>query len=209
MQIPSLGTLESCDDILSALVGSIFSCYSAQRLYRKPSRMVSDYEKQKAASIARVIELLKYIDCHLTVQQNKQLLQSLGLDRPLIEPNLKKETKRKYAPETERVDAPTPKIKRITVQIDMESEPIALRRSSRNSGKKVDYSGSQGTGLPQPLIHNKRSENEGPMGREAGQRIHNPLSRSLAFEVVAILISALCSGRPMDIFQVLLLVPGG
>jgi len=155
---------------------------------------------------------MEYIDCHLTVRQSKQLLQSLGLDRPLIEPNLKKKKeafKRKYAPETESVDAPTPKIKRISVQIDMESEPIALRRSSRNSGKKVDYSGSQGTGLPQPLIHNKRSENEGPMGREAGQRIHNPLSRSPAFEVVAILISALCSGRPMDIFQVLLLVPGG
>jgi len=155
---------------------------------------------------------MEYIDCHLTVQQNKKLLQSLGLDRPLIEPkvSLKKETlKRKYAPETESIDAPTPEIKRIAVQMDMESEPIALRRSSRNSGKKVDYSGSQGSGLPQPLIYNNKKENEGPMGREAGQRIHNPLSRSLAFEVVAILTSALCSGRPMDIFQVLLLVPGG
>jgi len=118
--------------------------------------------------------------------------------------------KRKYAPETESVDASTPKVQRTTSQTDTESEPTALRRSSRNSGKKINYSGSQSIGLPQPLIRNKKSENEGPMGREAGQRIHNPLSRSLAFNVVAILIiSALCSGRPMDMFPALLLAPGG
>ncbi|KAL9716215.1 hypothetical protein Ac2012v2_000661 [Leucoagaricus gongylophorus] len=122
--------------------------------------MVSDYEKAKAAQIAK----------------NKALLKTLGLEKPLNEPKLglKMTLKRKSSPDTEHVDVPTPKIQRVRVQTEMDKESTALRRSSRNSGKKVDYSNLQSTGLPQPLIRDKISGNEGSMGREAGQRIHDP-----------------------------------
>lgn len=128
--------------------------------------MISDYEKTKVAQIAK----------------NRELLRSLGLEKPQVEPKEKPRKKapppkRKASSETEEVDAPAAKIQRVEVE-DSEKEPgsgsSGLRRSSRNSGKKIDYSKEQSIGSPQPVIRNKLSGNDGPMGREAGKRVHDP-----------------------------------
>lgn len=168
-------------------------------------------KKRRLLKLPRYLNYGVYQLHFLTILQNKALLKTLGLEKPLNEPklSLKMTLKRKSSPDTEHVDVPTPKIQRVRVQTEMDKESTALRRSSRNSGKKVDYSNLQSTGLPQPLIRDKISGNEGSMGREAGQRIHDPLSCSLALEVAAVLILVLRSEKPLDIFQVLLSVLGG
>ncbi|KAF5367234.1 hypothetical protein D9615_010671 [Tricholomella constricta] len=100
--------------------------------------MASEYEKQRASNM----------------QKNADLLKSLGLDKPLFEPKEKSKKsklavkKRKAAPdpdETPPVAIKTPRL----------SSPPAdgIRRSSRNAGKKVDYTSEQQRSYPVPLAY--------------------------------------------------------
>lgn len=87
----------------------------------------------------------------------------------------KKKLKRKAPEEVEDVDEPAPKIRHVEdVKPEPENGPSGLRRSSRNSGNKIDYTKEQSMDSPQPVLWKKISENDGPMGREAGRRLHNP-----------------------------------
>ncbi|KAF9453785.1 hypothetical protein P691DRAFT_657740 [Macrolepiota fuliginosa MF-IS2] len=126
--------------------------------------MVSEYEKNKA----------------LQIEKNKELLKSLGLEKPLCEPKEKPRKKipppkRKAEEQAEDVQAPAPKVQRVEdLKAVNESSSTGPRRSSRNAGKKMDYTSEQKLDSPQPVIRNKTSGNDGPMGREAGKRVHNP-----------------------------------
>ncbi|RDB28964.1 E3 ubiquitin-protein ligase ORTHRUS 5 [Hypsizygus marmoreus] len=122
--------------------------------------MVSEYEKQRARNI----------------EQNVALLQSLGLDKPLLEPKEKPRKtkplgkKRKATSEAEIVeDAPTNvKAPRLSSEVLTDT---SVRRSSRNAGKKVDYTSEQQRRDPLPLAYSsgvKTTENTGPLGSEGG-----------------------------------------
>ncbi|KXN89993.1 E3 ubiquitin-protein ligase UHRF1, partial [Leucoagaricus sp. SymC.cos] len=113
---------------------------------------------------------------------NKELLKSLGLEKPMFEPKEKPRKKASASPvkrkaaQEEEEDAPAAKIRRVN-DVQTEAPGVVspgLRRSSRNAGKKFDYSKEQKIELPQPIIRNKSSGNDGPMGREAGKRLHDP-----------------------------------
>jgi E3 ubiquitin-protein ligase UHRF1 len=94
---------------------------------------------------------------------------------PKEKPKKKAPLKRKAIQEPEDVDEPAAKVQRVTeTETELGSELSGPRRSSRNAGKNIDYAKEQNVDSPQPVIHNKMSENDGPMGREAGQRVHNP-----------------------------------
>lgn len=97
---------------------------------------------------------------------------------PMFEPKekLRKKSppKRKAIQEPEEVDAPASKVQRLSETVETEHEPSGLRRSSRNAGKKFDYAKEQSASLPQPVMRNNMSGNDGPMGREAGQRVNDP-----------------------------------
>ncbi|KAF7784342.1 hypothetical protein Agabi119p4_507 [Agaricus bisporus var. burnettii] len=126
--------------------------------------MVSPYERQKELQIAK----------------NKELLKSLGLEKPLFEPKekpRKKATpqKRKRTDEdTENIEPSARKLQRAEDSSESGTLSTGLRRSSRNAGKAVDYSGERTLSLPQSVIRNKTSGNDGSMGREDGKRVHNP-----------------------------------
>jgi E3 ubiquitin-protein ligase UHRF1 len=57
-------------------------------------------------------------------------------------------------------------------------EASAVRRSSRNAGKTVDYKAEHQRGSPLPVSFTsgvRSTENTGPLGREAGsKRLHDP-----------------------------------
>ncbi|KAG6813267.1 hypothetical protein H0H92_012681 [Tricholoma furcatifolium] len=106
--------------------------YNLKRINTSDGRkMVSEYEKEKARNIER----------------NAALLRSLGLDQPLFEPREKKTvdkkpaTKKRRAPIELDENKDVVKVPRVTVQDSSVSG--GLRRSSRTSGKKVDYASEQ------------------------------------------------------------------
>ncbi|KAJ7293610.1 PUA-like domain-containing protein [Mycena rebaudengoi] len=130
--------------------------------------MVSDYERQRDRNIAR----------------NRELLKSLGLDAPLIEPKEKKPKaapkKRKPEPTDDSDSRPT-KAARTGQEGLQESDtgdtPSAVRRSSRNAGKTVDYKAEHQGGAPVPVSFKsgvRTTENAGPLGRDGGIRTHDP-----------------------------------
>lgn len=113
------------------------------------------------------------------------MLQSLGLDKPMIEPKEPPRTKSKPKPK------PAPKKRKLEIEEgeNDDSQPTAkraastdgdggIRRSARNSGRKVDYNSEQQRRGPMPVAYSsgvKVAENEGPMGSEAGsKRRYNP-----------------------------------
>lgn len=109
-----------------------------------------------------------------------ELLRSLGLEKPLFEPREKprkkpRPPKRKATEDEEGIEAPASKVPRVEgLEVVDQSPHEGLRRSSRNAGKKLDYASEQILDLPQPTIGSKTSGNDGPMGREAGNRLHDP-----------------------------------
>ncbi|PPQ64435.1 hypothetical protein CVT26_002142 [Gymnopilus dilepis] len=125
--------------------------------------MVSAYELSKLENIKR----------------NKALLVDLGLDKPLLEPLEKvvqkaPPQKKRKAPEPSEIDEKPPAKKQQRTDFVPEK---GLRRSSRNAGKVVDYKGEIIKEAPIPVAYSsgvKTTENEGPMGREDGPRLHDP-----------------------------------
>jgi E3 ubiquitin-protein ligase UHRF1 len=120
--------------------------------------------------------------------QNQELLRSLGLDRPLIEPkedrrkkdkSNSKSKKRKHQEVTPELgddeENQPPPAKRTEAKNESDAGP---RRSARNSGKKVDYTSEQQRRDDIPVAYSsgvKTMENTGPLGREGGsKRLNNP-----------------------------------
>lgn len=112
--------------------------------------------------------------------QNKVLLASFGLDRPLFEPKAKhaksktKETKkRKDSPQSEQSESESPARKVLGLSSASEDGP---RRSSRHAGKVVDYRKEVQVNLPRSAALAsgiKTHASEGPQG-QGGIRKHNP-----------------------------------
>jgi len=114
--------------------------------------------------------------------QNQELLVSLGIDRPLLEPREKPKKekpvvkKRKLQESTiDGEDLSLAKVQRVKAS---DSAPESgVRRSSRNVAKVVDYKKEIIKGSPAPVAYSsgvKTSENTGPMGREDGPRKYDP-----------------------------------
>lgn len=106
----------------------------------------------------------------------------LGLNKPLFEPvekPSKKPTasKKRKQPETPLEEEKTKDTKAQRVD-NVESAPTSsLRRSSRNVGNVVDYTKEIVRGSPIPVAYSsgvKALENDGPMGRDVGRRLHDP-----------------------------------
>ncbi|KAF5311823.1 hypothetical protein D9619_003200 [Psilocybe cf. subviscida] len=134
--------------------------------------MVSEYERMKAKNMAEV----------------KALMESFRL--PLVEPVEKsrkkpaasRKRKQQVVEEEENspdednaMDSKPTKVQR--VEIDSSAPEPSLRRSSRNSGKVIDYRKEIVKDSPLPVAYSsgvKKLENEGPLGREDGRRIHDP-----------------------------------
>jgi len=111
--------------------------------------------------------------------QNKELLKSLGLDKPLFEPKEKPsktntEIKKRKAHAVVSEDTEPSKVPRIYSEL----VPITgVRRSSRNAGKRIDYNAEQQLRHSLPLSYSsgvKVMENTGPLGREDGIRKYDP-----------------------------------
>ncbi|KAG5648017.1 hypothetical protein DXG03_007051 [Asterophora parasitica] len=130
--------------------------------------MVSEYEKQRA----------------FNVQRNKELLKSLGLDEPLFKPKQKIRQskaivrKRKIAPNASDEDEKQPVTKAPRL-IESESASVdgTIRRSSRNAGKKVDYTAEQQHSDPLPLAYTsgvKSMQDADKLRPEKSVRTYNP-----------------------------------
>jgi E3 ubiquitin-protein ligase UHRF1 len=121
--------------------------------------------------------------------QNKELLASLGFDKPTLEPKEKKRTKKPLPPKKRKIseselssnesepqtESSTSKAPR--VQLSETAPEGAVRRSSRNAGKVVDYKKEIIKDSPVPVAYLsgvKSTENTGPMGRESGKRKYDP-----------------------------------
>lgn len=156
-------------------------------LASNPRKMISDYEKTRNINIQRVRHAFKirWLNTRTdhSLPQNKAILESLGLDKPLFEP---KEQKRKPSTtskkrksiatndEAEEPSQPAAKNQRVEIATNPDS---TVRRSSRNTGKQVDYRSEIRSDQVLPLAFSsgvKTSENEGPLGRDDGYRKHDP-----------------------------------
>ncbi|ESK88898.1 uhrf1 protein [Moniliophthora roreri MCA 2997] len=128
---------------------------------------MSTYEEQRAQNIAK----------------NKELLRSLGLDKPFFEPKQKrqpKQAKKRKAAENETYEddgsalsSPPAKAPRTAAVTDNGG----LRRSTRNAGKAVDYKAEKIIQDPEPVSVKagiRRKGNTGPQGGLNGRRVHNP-----------------------------------
>lgn len=136
-------------------------------------------------------------------------MKSLGLDKPAFEPNESSSrkaapTKKRKTPDDAGATQPAPKVQRIA-SVSSES---GVRRSSRNSGKVVDYKAELQIGSPVPLSHKNKSEgNTGPLGREGGSiRKYDP-SVNLAHEIQ--LSDHHSVGKHLDLYLMLRLEHGG
>jgi E3 ubiquitin-protein ligase UHRF1 len=133
------------------------------------------------------------------IQKNKELLLSLGLDKPAFEPKQKKLAPAAPKPkpalkrnasdatsdsEDEEDKRPKKKVQRATKTAvndeDGASADAGPRRSGRNAGKTIDYnSESLATSrmIVEPVSVKARRESNyggGPEGRSIGKRIHDP-----------------------------------
>lgn len=118
---------------------------------------------------------------NLSIQQNKALLEALGLDKPAFD---KKEEPRKKASQprkrkAEVIEAPvdsdtTPEPPTKAAKAVEDDTPRGgPRRSARNSGKKIDYKAELKTEV-KTLTH-KLKNVDGKMGSDAGmKRKHSP-----------------------------------
>ncbi|KIM48172.1 hypothetical protein M413DRAFT_223612 [Hebeloma cylindrosporum] len=129
--------------------------------------MVSEYEKTRLANIKR----------------NQELLVSLGIDSPLLEPKEKPRkknpvVKKRKLPESTLNDGESlPPTKAQRGEVSDSAPASSVRRSTRNAGKLVDYKKEIIKDSPIPVAYSsgvKTSENTGPMGREDGPRKYDP-----------------------------------
>jgi hypothetical protein len=114
--------------------------------------------------------------------RNKKMLQSLGLDKPQFEPKEKPRPKKKKEENPraqkrkadEEADARQPqKAPRLNDEKNIaatDADAPGPRRSSRNSGKVVDYKAERSTGNPIPLSWKNRS---GEVGADEPDRPPN------------------------------------
>ncbi|KAJ7899158.1 PUA-like domain-containing protein, partial [Mycena olivaceomarginata] len=125
----------------------------------------SDYEKQRLLNMERNKALLREMAFFLNQKKSKGR-RATSKKRPSVE---------------EHENAPSPKASRTQSVKSRNSEvgeASAVRRSSRNAGKTVDYKAEHQRGSPLPVSFTsgvRSTENTGPLGREAGsKRLHDP-----------------------------------
>jgi E3 ubiquitin-protein ligase UHRF1 len=118
--------------------------------------------------------------------RNKELLKSLGLDKPFFEPVEKARktrtvSKKRKSEHTENTNgdstAPPRKTSRIETESLTSQSEGSLRRSTRNRGKVVDYNAESISKDQAPISFKagiRTTENTGPLGRQDGKRIHDP-----------------------------------
>ncbi|KAF8350038.1 PUA-like domain-containing protein [Amanita rubescens] len=120
--------------------------------------MSCEYEKQR----------------QINMERNRELLQTLGLYKPQIEPKEKREkvTKKRKTENDESPRVP----KALRTSVDSEDGTAVVRRSARNAGKTIDYNSEIQRSLPKPLTRGiPKSGNEGPQGRDGdSKRVHDP-----------------------------------
>ncbi|PFH54505.1 hypothetical protein AMATHDRAFT_52121 [Amanita thiersii Skay4041] len=121
--------------------------------------MVCTYEQERQANIKKNIDLLK----------------SLGLDGPTLGEKLAKPKtnlrKRRDAPKDEESKLAT---KRQRANVVLEAVE-GVRRSARNIGKSIDYTSEIREQQVRTLTNaSAKSGNEGPLGRDGGQRKYDP-----------------------------------
>ncbi|KAJ3774966.1 PUA-like domain-containing protein [Lentinula raphanica] len=127
------------------------------------------YEKQRSINIAK----------------NRKLLAELGLDKPFFDPIEKpgkpkataKKRKADQIEDNSRSTSTNKKLSRNSSDTSSDQDNTPLRRSTRNQGKKVDYSKEKVSKdyIPDSFKAGIRTtSNTGPMGREDGKRIHDP-----------------------------------
>lgn len=147
------------------------------------------------------------------------MLAELGLDRPLFEPKAKriqksKQPKKRKVPEvTESTEnesdseAPARKLQRVDSDTSASSPvPEGPRRSARNIGKALDYNKEREV-KPLAFAAPESLENTGPMGRQEGQRIHNPYASYARLS--CIYQTGILPAKHLVIFRVLQLEHGG
>lgn len=148
---------------------------------------MSAYEKARLENIARYETLLVERPILIQLYRNKELLKSLGLDKPFFEPVEKprkqKSTAKKRMLEQpdNTAESPTPPQKFARSTDSSDSGTPSVRRSTRNSGKVIDYRKEKISDdyIPDSFKAGIRvSKNIGPMGREDGKRIHDPWART-------------------------------
>ncbi|KAK1217637.1 hypothetical protein PQX77_019710 [Marasmius sp. AFHP31] len=123
------------------------------------------------------------------IERNKEVLKSLGLDKPFFEP---KERRKPKAPPKKRKantyedasdgtssGSPEPVKKPRVAAADDVSTTNGPRRSSRNAGKTVDYKAERVLSDPVPISVEagiKKVWNTGPQGGGGlnGKRVHDP-----------------------------------
>ncbi|KAF9069050.1 PUA-like domain-containing protein [Rhodocollybia butyracea] len=131
---------------------------------------MSSYEKARRENIAR----------------NKELLKSLGLDKPFFEPvekarktkTVSKKRKSELTEDTNEDSTAPPRktTRKETDSLASESEG-SVRRSTRNKGKVVDYNAESVSKDQTPISFKagiRTTKNIGPLGREDGKRVHDP-----------------------------------
>ncbi|KAJ7110186.1 PUA-like domain-containing protein [Mycena epipterygia] len=137
--------------------------------------MVSEYEKARMRNMER----------------NKALLMEMGLDKPFFEPKEIKRPKAARASKKRTLDEapdegpPSAKSARTEPADSANSstgEAGAVRRSSRNAGRTVDYKGEKQSGSPVPISFKsgiRTTDNTGPLGRQAGSNAYTTLFGSI------------------------------
>jgi len=173
--------------------------------------MSCEYEKQRQINMERVC-FLSFSCYSLTpLLQNRELLQTLGLNKPQIEPKKKREkvTKKRKTENEENDESPrVPKAQRTSVE--SEGGTAVVRRSARNAGKTIDYNSEIQQSLPKPLTRRiPKSGNEGPQGRDGdSRRVHDPFE---SFELVDMrcVLTFLIIAKRLGIFLALRSVLGG
>ncbi|KAF8640478.1 hypothetical protein AX17_000141 [Amanita inopinata Kibby_2008] len=124
--------------------------------------MLCDYERRR----------------QLNIQKNTETLKALELDKSIFELEGKPikargiNKKRKDLSEEIEDSRPASKTRRVTESC---TNADGIRRSARNLGKHMDYKSETPRGMLASSVGNvPKSGNEGPLGRDGGQRTHNP-----------------------------------
>jgi E3 ubiquitin-protein ligase UHRF1 len=118
------------------------------------------------------------------IRRNRELLFSVGLEKPLIEPKQQPlprkrgapapSRKRKVATDAEEDSESPSKVARMKEDDSISDGP---RRSSRNAGRRVDYNAELDRSLAEPLSIKARRERDPTLGDAAtpgDRRVHDP-----------------------------------
>jgi|SRR5882762_1321940 len=151
---------------------------------------LSQYELDRLQNIKRNMALLTSLDIHTDLFPPKEVRRPKKLAAP---------KKRKSENDDPSGDSP-PKFART----DITDEPLSgARRSARNAGKKINYTGEQIRSLPDPVSsRSKKLGNAGPLGTGSGNKMY-------VFPLYTINVSDEVSALNLELFLASRLGHGG